>query len=320
MGSASALELDTSSMAFQEAIPTLLSSAGDKVNSSSSHMKNSIPFYWHEFFADRLQRVPSEAEEILAEFRRGPYILDIDLDFFVGSEDRPGRPPWSRSGPECSSKVCKHWTDPDCPLWKELAPMFESGLWDHTCSAAVEAWNHLTSQEKEKVKDFAGLHLHERLLLVDHLRSPQQKRAPTVFHAHLAALEALLARLKDHPPVIVTIARSIDGFASIRDIPEFEVETLAMLQRLWGHLGLLQANPSSGGRGHNWNTTKGLPCAEYAQGTASTSVMQQLPWARGSAPLCPGLPDHTHGSDHLGFARPGRSQSCEIPTWQDEVP
>ena len=102
-------------------------------------------------------------------------------------------------------------------------------------------WNSLTKEEQEKAKMADGLHLHERLLLVDHLRAHEQRREVDVFQLHMTSLETFLSGLKDYPPVTVTIARSIDGFMSIRDVAELETETFAMLRRVWGHLGLFQA-------------------------------------------------------------------------------
>lgn len=67
--------------------------------------------------------------EVVREQLHGrPYILDVDLDFFVHGRAAPGRPPWLDSGPDCPPP-CLRWAEPDCPLWRALeARMTEERL------------------------------------------------------------------------------------------------------------------------------------------------------------------------------------------------
>ena len=54
-----------------------------------------------------------------------------------------------------------------------------------------------------------------------------------MLQAQLARLEVLLGALR-HPPVATTVARSVDGYLRIYDVPAFEAATLALLSRLFG--------------------------------------------------------------------------------------
>ncbi|CAK0798795.1 unnamed protein product, partial [Prorocentrum cordatum] len=62
----------------------------------------------------------------------GPWLLDVDLDFFVWGAAVPGRPPWAEIGPDCHA--CLRWPETDCAFWRQA-----SGLEDARGSAAPPA-------------------------------------------------------------------------------------------------------------------------------------------------------------------------------------
>lgn len=190
--------------------------------------------------------------------QRRPYILDIDLDFFVWDGAEPGRPPWLESGLACPP-ACRRWAEPNCSLWHELEdalreswPRFQPGA---CAESAVAAWHGLDLDTKAPL---SALHLPERLLLAKQLGEPVGqacRRDAGRLSSQVERLERFLRSLRYDPPALVTIARSVDAFTSILDAPHLEKTVLDLLGRVWGDGPADAANAAS-------------ICTRYAPGTS----------------------------------------------------
>mmetsp|Transcript_123322 Transcript_123322/g.226251 ORF Transcript_123322/g.226251 Transcript_123322/m.226251 type:complete len:406 (-) Transcript_123322:184-1401(-) len=255
----STLSLDAKTGNFYEAIPTVVDTLANLSAKPSAGVlgKN---FYFHEVFPNELE-TGAASSTMLAHLRSRPYILDIDLDFFVSSRAQPGLPPWKRDG--LASCDCKRWTDQDCSLWRELEPLFRSEIWSHKCTEILNTWLRLTSEEKAFIQGLQSFNVAERLLVADQLLTPRQLVHSVELKTQLSRLEAFFLQLRDHPPAAITIARSADAFTRMFDIPALERETLAMLQRVWG-----EHNAVSTGTGNRKSARNHRLCVEYAEGTA----------------------------------------------------
>ena len=84
--------------------------------------------------------------------------------------------------------------------------------------------------------------------------------AADVLAAQLRRLEDFLGSLR-HPPAVVTLARSVDGYARIFDVADFEAATMEMLGRVFGL-------PARG--------DDGAPCVRRAPGTAPLAALLEL--------------------------------------------
>mmetsp|Transcript_83503 Transcript_83503/g.183547 ORF Transcript_83503/g.183547 Transcript_83503/m.183547 type:complete len:423 (+) Transcript_83503:1273-2541(+) len=210
---------------------------------------------------DQSLAVPVEKKALLDRVRAEPYILDIDLDFFVEDEAAPERPPWLASGSDCPA-ACRRWPELACPLWEEMEAKVSSasGFLSSGCaSSAVSVYRRLSLEQQERL---SVLHLPEQLILANQLstgtrpvRVEQQQMA-----RQASRLRAFLAGLKDHPPVLVTVARSMDAFTGIFDVPTLERTVLELVQEVWG--------------GHEDEDEDGhAPCVSYAEGTSELENM-----------------------------------------------
>jgi len=166
--------------------------------------------------------------------RRAPYILDIDLDFFV-SGNAPGRPPWLESGLSCPA-ACRRWAEPNCSLWHHLEDALAGGslFSPRACAArALAAWQGLAEETKAPLEN---LHVSERLLVAQELSQRGSRSRIDASHllAQVRRLARFLAPLRDDPPALVTIARSVDAFASILDAPHLEENVLELLHKTYG--------------------------------------------------------------------------------------
>lgn len=209
---------------------------------------------------DSSRMCSDQSEELLMHLRARPYILDIDLDFFVQDEAAPDRPPWLTSGLDCP-RHGRRWPELDCPLWEDMeAEMMSTSVLfsDKGCaSAALRAWRLLSAEQKARLE---GLHVPERLLVAGQLSTMKRPRRVDAVHMQrqLTRLDVFLGQLRSSPPALVTVARSADAFTGIFDVPTLESTVFELLRKHWGG----QETPSSG------------HCAEYAPGTAA---LESLP-------------------------------------------
>eukprot|EP00401_Gymnodinium_catenatum_P041025 CAMPEP_0117545258 /NCGR_PEP_ID=MMETSP0784-20121206/46001_1 /TAXON_ID=39447 /ORGANISM="" /LENGTH=417 /DNA_ID=CAMNT_0005342097 /DNA_START=56 /DNA_END=1310 /DNA_ORIENTATION=+ len=205
----------------------------------------------------------SGMENLIAALRSQPYILDMDLDFFVSDSALPSRPPWATHGSDCH-RPCRRWSQPECEIWPELEDYMREAefyAFPSGCAAKVTgAWATLPAEQKERM---AALHTSEQLIAASQLQrqGPCPLVEATQLKKRIAKLESLLAALKDQPPVGVTIARSVDAFTRIFDAAMLEEAVLRLVQRVWDNAG------------SNASSSSNL-CVRYAPGT---SPLEALP-------------------------------------------
>lgn len=237
------------SRAFEEGMPVPTTAAGSPPDTCGTHEASEAcdlmsgrrkQIHVHEVPEQSLSEI-GVTDDLVRRLRNEPYILDIDLDFFVWDHAVPGRPPWCKVGLQCEGRICKQWTDASCPLWQELelrliadGPGFQA---KEDCATAVsEAWWQLQPDQREVLH---GLQIPEQLLVASQMQKaggPCPQVSTQQLDTQIGRLEDLLTRLRDRPPVAITVARSFDAFARIFDTPQLERAVLGLLERVWSDL------------------------------------------------------------------------------------
>lgn len=292
---------------FQEGIPWNLNEL--PLVSDIEESLETKPFYYHEVYeADLPDNVVTD--NLLGHLHAQPFILDIDLDFFVWGESKPGLPPWRRTKADQTDfpiSECRDvlsacgWTDPACPSWGLLGAIVSDrgaaesmqpwqanlGVVDvqamHKCKEAFKLWHAARLQDlyPEAHELSHELYAAEWVLVVDQLRRSRPRHDAALFASQLSRLEAFLVRLaaRAAPPVLVTVARSADAFTRILDVPELEDAVLALVERVWGHCAAASEPLASGNAtapGESSCSRLATSCVGYAAGTAPLAALRPL--------------------------------------------
>lgn len=260
-GFASSLKLNRASQNFEEGIPR----CEGEVSPEEADGNVSVAFLAQELYDAELLE-PLVVQKLVARLREQPYILDLDLDFFVWGASTPEpRPAWIIDGQNQSFlDACRRWTDPECSTMTELA---QRGV-------ALETW----ALDEQSIANVFKLSPAEQLLLAQQLRRRRPRTNVEKVQEQFRRLSLLLHQLQDSPPVLVTIARSTDRYARLVDIPLLESMAMKLLGSVWGpgeeRTGSAQetqsCSPDDDLMSPEW------PCVRYARGTSSLERLLSL--------------------------------------------
>ena len=222
-------------------------------------------------FHERSEETLNYAEVLLTTkelFEDRDYVLDIDLDFFVASDARPPKAPWAAASPSRQSPqdaftgafphalcgqlllACRRWSDPRCTFWDQLEAALPCQ--HQTCDPCEQAFDQWLQQYPGL--QGTNLHIAERTLIAAQSGRSHLRPGPRLVSAQVERLESLLSAI-GKPPVAITVARSIDGFVRVQDVPFLESAVMDMVRRIW----YPHQDP---------------PCVRYASGTASLEALE----------------------------------------------